>query len=349
MDLITPAQKWALADAGRPATAANRKPAEPTAAAAVDVTSCDALPDAHHHEAPVERMPAFQTVVMFFSVAGPLAGLAAAAAILWSGGRIGWPEFWAMLFMYSLTGFGVTIGYHRLMTHKAFATYRPVKLALAIMGSIAGQGMAIRWCATHRRHHQRADRDGDPHSPHLHGHGPGGLLRGMWHAHVAWCFEKDADNLGRSVPDLVADRALLLIDKLYFFWVFLGLLAPAVTLGLIYGTWYGFFSGLVWGGLLRIALLQHVTWCINSVCHVWGGRPFRSGDHSTNNLPFAILALGEGWHNNHHAFPTSVRHGLQWWQFDASYIVIKAMEKVGLAWDLRLPTPAAMAAKRAAV
>ena len=291
-------------------------------------------------------MPILQQVVMFVSVVGPLAGLAVAFALLWRGGAIGWPELWAMLIMYSLTGFGVTIGFHRLLTHRAFDTYRPVRLITAILGSVAGQGMAIRWIATHRRHHQRSDRDGDPHSPHLHGQGIRGRLRGMWHAHVAWCFDADAEGMARSVPDLIADKALLRIDRLYFFWVGLGILAPAVALGLYAGTWNGFFSGMIWGGLVRIALLQHVTWAINSVCHVWGTRPFQSNDHSANNLPLAILALGEGWHNNHHAFPTSARHGLRWWQLDLSYILIRGMAAVGLAWNVRLPTAAAMKAKR---
>jgi stearoyl-CoA desaturase (delta-9 desaturase) len=344
LDLITPASTWALAESSPSTSAANREAR--VVSPAVDPCDVDLAVDDHGHSHANGGMPRKQQITMFFSVVGPIAGLAAAVAMLWYGGRIGWPEFWAMLVMYSLTGFGVTIGFHRLMTHRSFDTFRPIRYFLAIWGSVAGQGMAIRWCATHRRHHQRADREGDPHSPHLHGDGPGGLLRGMYHAHVAWCFDKDADNLGRSVPDLLADRWLLLIDKLYFFWVGLGLLVPAVALGLYYGTWGGFFSGLVWGGLLRICLLQHVTWCINSVCHVWGGRTFKSGDHSTNNLPFAILALGEGWHNNHHAFPTSARHGLQWWQFDSSYLIIRTMKALGLAWDVRLPSQAALDAKR---
>jgi stearoyl-CoA desaturase (delta-9 desaturase) len=239
----------------------------------------------------------------------------------------------------------VTIGFHRLLTHRSFETVRPLRLGLAILGSSAGQGMAIRWVATHRRHHQQADREGDPHSPHHGGVGVLGLLRGFWHAHVGWVFEKDRPNLARSVPDLLADRTLLLIDQLYFFWVGVGILIPGVVLGLIAHSWHGFWSGVIWGGVVRIGLLQHVTWSVNSVCHIWGGRPFDSADHSTNNLPVAVLSLGEGWHNNHHAFPTSARHGLRWWQFDPSYLIIVAMKRVGLAWDVRLPSPTALAAK----
>lgn len=292
-------------------------------------------------------MPLLQRVVMFCSVVGPIAGLVIGIAWLWAGSHIGWAEIWTMLAMYALCGFGVTIGFHRLLTHRALDTYRPIRLVLAALGSAAGQGMAIRWCATHRRHHQKADRDGDPHSPHLHGSSAGGLLRGMYHAHVGWCFRADEADLARSVPDLLADRGLLLVDRLYFFWVALGLLIPATVLGLMNGSWQGFFAGLIWGGVVRICLLQHVTWSINSVCHVWGTRPFASGDQSTNNFPIALVSLGEGWHNNHHAFPTSARHGLRWWQFDPSYLIICTMKRLGLAWDVRLPTASALAAKQA--
>jgi stearoyl-CoA desaturase (delta-9 desaturase) len=220
-----------------------------------------------------------------------------------------------------------------------------MRLALAICGSAAAQGMAIRWCATHRRHHQVSDRDGDPHSPHLHGGSLLERLRGMYHAHVGWCFDADQPDLARSIADLRGDPALLLIDQLYFFWIALGLLIPAVALGWWFHSWSGFLSGLIWGGVARIGLMQHVTWSINSVCHVWGDRPFRTADYSTNNFPIAILSLGEGWHNNHHAFPTSARHGLRWWQFDATYVVIMAMKRLGLAWDVNVPGPAALDAK----
>lgn len=294
-------------------------------------------------------MPALQRIVMFLSVAGPFAAFVAAVAFLWHRGSphfgIGWPEIAVMVVMYSLAGFGVTIGFHRLLTHRSFETSRPVRLLLGVLGSAAAQGMLIRWCATHRRHHQQSDRDGDPHSPHLHGDGAWEMIRGMWHAHVGWCFDADARGLARSVPDLLADRALLLIDKLYFLWVALGIVLPALALGLYARSWHGFFAGMIWGGFVRIFFMQHVTWSVNSVCHVWGTRPFRSSDHSTNNYPIALLSLGEGWHNNHHAFPTSARHGLRWWEFDASYLLIAAMRCCGLAWDVRVPKSSALSAR----
>jgi stearoyl-CoA desaturase (Delta-9 desaturase) len=294
-------------------------------------------------------MPLAQQVTMFVSTVGPIVGLVAAIVLLWHRGPagIGWPEVVAMLGMYALAGFGVTIGYHRLLTHRAFDAPRVVRLALAIFGSIAAQGAVIRWCATHRRHHQTSDRDGDPHSPHIHGGSPLDLLRGMWHAHMGWLFHRDVEDSARSVADLLQDRVMLWIDRLYFAWVFLGLLIPAAVVGLWTGTWQGWLSGMIWGGLVRICLMQHVTWSINSVCHVWGRRPFKSGDQSTNNWICAVLALGEGWHNNHHAFPTSARHGLRWWQFDSSYLIIRAMGALGLASNIRTPTDGAMESKRA--
>jgi len=323
VDLLTPARTWAAAEAVAP---------EPRVAVA-DV--------GHGHE----RMPLVPRVVMFLSVVGPFVGFLGAIVLLWGRG-VGPVDLAAMVLMYCIAGFGVTIGFHRLLTHKAFETSRPVRILLAICGSIGAQGQVIRWCATHRRHHQESDQPGDPHSPHQHGESPLDLLKGLWHAHVGWCFNTDPDDTARSVRDLCSDRAMLFVDQLYFVWVFVGLLIPAALVGLWTETWGGALSGMLWGGLGRIFLMQHVTWSVNSVCHVWGARPFRSGDHSANNPAVALLSLGEGWHNNHHAFPTSARHGLMWWQFDPSWLIIKGMETVGLAWNVRVPPPAALEAKR---
>lgn len=316
MDLLTPAQTWAHA------------------------------PEKHNHD----TMPWPQKITMLLAVGLPFLGLVAAVWLLWQNDNavftVGWAEIGLMLAMYALTGFGVTIGFHRLLTHRSFDTYKPIRYFFAVWGSIAGQGMCIRWCATHRRHHQEADREGDPHSPHTHGDGVMGFLRGMWHAHLGWCFDADKHDLQRSIPDLLADRPLVLIDKLYQFWVIAGILLPGVIWGLWQQSWAAFAVGCIWGGLVRIFLLHHITWSINSICHVFGTRPYDSGDHSTNNYPIAVLSLGEGWHNNHHAFPTSARHGLRWWQFDASWCVIRLMKLTGLAWNVRVPSEAALAAKR---
>jgi stearoyl-CoA desaturase (delta-9 desaturase) len=312
LDLLTPAHRWA------------------TAEQSADRAAVDPAPHAH-------RMPLPQQLTMFFSVVGPIAGLVTAMALLWHHGpaSIGWPEIIAMIGMYTLCGFGVTIGFHRLFTHRSFETNRFVRTWLATFGSMAGQGALIRWCATHRRHHQQADRHGDPHSPHVHGDTSFEFLRGMWHAHMGWLFHRDCEGTARSIPDLMNDPALVLIDRLYFPIVFLGILIPGAFVAAITHTWYGFFSGMIWGGVMRICLLQHVTWSINSVCHVWGRRPFKSGDESANNWIFGLLALGEGWHNNHHAFPRSAIHGLDRWQFDFSAWVIQTLEQVRLVTDQR--------------
>lgn len=332
MDLLTPAQTWTAAEAA-------------TSTIGVGLTGARSAPSEGHDHNDGHAMPRAQQVAMFLSVVAPLAGLVAAVVLLW-GRAVGPVELVAMAIMYCIAGFGTTIGFHRLLTHKAFETTRSVRILMAICGSIGGQGAVIRWVATHRRHHQESDRDGDPHSPHQHGEHSLGLLRGLWHAHVGWCFNADAKDCGRSVRDLTGDRAMLWVDRLYFVWVFLGMLIPAAVVGSVTRSWGGALSGFLWGGLGRIALMQHVTWSVNSVCHVWGSRPFRNGDHSANNAAVALLSLGEGWHNNHHAFPTSARHGLFWWQFDPSYLIIKAMETVGLAWNVRLPNEAAIETKR---
>jgi stearoyl-CoA desaturase (delta-9 desaturase) len=241
--------------------------------------------------------------------------------------------------MYVLSGLGITVGFHRLFTHRAFETSRAVELVFVVLGSMAAQGPLFRWVAMHRRHHQFSDQQDDPHSPHHKGRGVLGLLRGFWHAHIGWAFEADPPNMARYVKDLQQSRLLRTTNALFPFWVVLSLLMPALVGGLLTGSWMGALLGLVWGGLVRIFLVHHVTWSVNSVCHLWGGRPFPVADQSRNNFVFGVLALGEGWHNNHHAFPTSARHGLRWWQLDVSYWVIRALALVGLARKIGLPTP----------
>jgi stearoyl-CoA desaturase (delta-9 desaturase) len=238
---------------------------------------------------------------------------------------------------------GITIGYHRLFTHRAFDAPRAVQAVFAVLGSMAVEGPLLKWVATHRRHHQHSDDEHDPHSPHGHG---AGVLRGIWHAHVGWIFLPDYPALSRYVPDLAADRVMRTLSRLFPLWVAVGLMIPALLGGLLTLSWTGALLGFIWGGLARIFLVHHLTWSINSVCHIWGTQPFRSHDHSRNNAIFGVLAMGEGWHNNHHAFPTSARHGLRWWEFDASYWVIRAMSLLGLASNVRVPALQTMAAKR---
>ncbi|MEX0886830.1 MAG: fatty acid desaturase [Phycisphaeraceae bacterium] len=295
---------------------------------------------------PVETVALRVRILNLTAVILPLVGLAAGAYLLWGQG-FSWLHLGLMLGMYLLTTLGVTLGFHRLCTHRSFETNAVVKATLGILGSMAVQGPLLRWVATHRRHHQHADDHDDPHSPHQHGSGWWGSLRGLWHAHVGWLLERESPDLSRYVGDLRKDAVLRTVSALFPLWVLLGLLVPTALGGLFTLSWTGALLGFLWGGLARIFLVHHVTWSVNSVCHIWGSRPFASRDESRNNAFFGVLALGEGWHNNHHAFPTSARHGLRWWQFDATYLIIRAMACVGLASNVKVPAPAAVQAKQA--
>lgn len=267
----------------------------------------------------------------------PILGVTAAPFIVWGWG-FHWTDLGLLVSLYVLTVVGITVGYHRMFVHRSFETNIAVKFVLAILGSMAVQGPLLAWVAKHRRHHQHADKAGDPHSPHGHDGGVGGVLRGLWHAHIGWLFDADPPDLDRYVQDLSQSRVLRAVSSLFFVWVALGLLIPAVLGGLLTRTWAGVWTGVIWGGLVRIFLVHHVTWSVNSACHLWGLQPYRSKDESRNNAVFGVLAMGEGWHNTHHAFPTSARHGLRWWQLDMSYWIIWALARVGLAWDVKLPT-----------
>lgn len=284
-------------------------------------------------------------VAMFLAIFIPLAAVIVAPFIVWRWG-FHWADLGLLLGMYILTVLGITVGFHRLFVHRSFETYAWMKVVWAVIGSLAVQGPLFRWVARHRSHHQHADTADDPHSPHYGGGGAFGVLKGFWHAHVGWLFAADPPALDRYIKDLTASRSLTLVSKLFPLWVALSLVIPAVSGGLITQSWGGVWTGLIWGGLVRIFLVHHVTWSVNSACHLWGRRPYQSQDESRNNLLFGILALGEGWHNTHHAFPTSARHGLRWWQLDISYWVIRAMEVMRLAWNVKLPTPEAQAKGR---
>jgi stearoyl-CoA desaturase (Delta-9 desaturase) len=281
-------------------------------------------------------------VATLVAILGPVVGLVVAVALCWGWGFT-WVDLGLLAVMYLLTGFGITVGYHRLFVHRSFETSTVVKFALAILGSMAVEGPLLKWVAQHRRHHQHSDKIDDPHTPHHHGRGVVGWIRGYWRAHIGWFFEPTPVDMSRYVPDLERSRALLTADVLCPLWITLGLLIPAVLGGLLTRSWTGVWSGFIWGGLVRVFLVHHMTWSVNSACHLWGFRPYRSGDQSRNNIVFGILALGEGWHNTHHAFPTSARHGLRWWQLDLSYWLIWAMELVGLAWNVKLPSKQAQA------
>lgn len=276
----------------------------------------------------------------------PFVGLLTAIVLLW-GVAFDWVYLALFAGMYLATAIGITVGYHRLFTHCSFKTPKPVAAVLAVMGSMAVEGPVLEWVAIHRRHHQHSDHEEDPHSPHGHGGGVLNTLRGMWHAHVGWMLRLHPRGLARYNGDLRKNKMIRRISSLFPLWVVLGLLMPAVLGGLLTMSWLGVLLGFIWGGLVRVFMVHHVTWSINSVCHIWGAQPFRCNDQSRNNPVFGVFALGEGWHNNHHAFPTSARHGLRWWELDVSYLIILAMSKVGLAWDVKVPTPERIRAKRA--
>ncbi len=298
-------------------------------------------------------------LINLLAVVIPILGVIAATVLLW-GVAFNWVYLAILGGMYLASAIGITVGYHRLFTHRSFKTSGVVRGALAILGSTAVEGPVLQWVATHRKHHQHSDRADDPHSPHTHGDGVVGTIRGLFHAHVGWIiacksfrsvrdgFSTVPEGLTRYMKDFEDDRLCRFISKTFPLWAFAGLLFPALVGGLATMSWTGALLGFIWGGLVRVFLLHHVTWSINSVCHIWGTRPFESHDESRNNAIFGVLALGEGWHNNHHAFPTSARHGLRWWEVDASYLLIVAMSKVGLASDVRVPSSARLEAKRKA-
>ena len=282
------------------------------------------------------------------AVVVPFLAFAAAVALTWND-LVGPTDLAILAGLYLFSAFGITIGYHRLLTHRSFDAPRPVRYALAIMGQTAVQGPVVDWVADHRKHHAFTDEEGDPHSPHLHGGGLKGALHGLYHAHVGWLFETQgrADR-HRYARDLMDDPIMKRISKAFLLNVVAGL-ALAFVLGLaITGRVSGGLTALLWGGVVRIFFLHHVTWSINSVCHFFGRRRFAVDDHSTNVFWLALPSLGESWHHNHHAFPRSARHGLRWWEIDVTGLVILAMKRLGLARDVVTITPEKQAERLAA-
>ncbi|WP_422929630.1 acyl-CoA desaturase [Singulisphaera sp. PoT] len=295
--------------------------------------------------APPEQISLAVRLTVLMVILVPLLGVMAAPAMVWGWG-FRWTDLGLLLSLYALTVLGITVGYHRLFVHRSFETNMVVKFVLAVLGSMAVQGPLLKWAAMHRRHHQHADTAEDPHSPHGPDKGILGVFRGLWHAHIGWMFDPEPPGLDRYVQDLSRSPTLRAASVLFPAWIILGLAIPASLGGLLTGTWSGFWTGLIWGGLVRIFLVHHVTWSVNSACHLWGMRPYRSNDESRNNVVFGVLAMGEGWHNTHHAFPTSARHGLRWWQIDMSYWVIWMLARLGLAWNVKLPTMEAQRQRR---
>jgi stearoyl-CoA desaturase (Delta-9 desaturase) len=251
---------------------------------------------------------------------------------------IGAVEISLFFSMWLITGFGLTVGYHRLFTHRAFSTGVVTGCIFIVMGSMAGRGPMLSWVAMHRRHHELSDHEGDLHSPNLHGTTLPGRVRGFLHAHLTWMIEHDYPNVAHYVPDLMAERTLVAVNRFYYTWVLLGLLVPAAIGGLVTTSWWGAFSGFLWGGVVRMFVVEQSMSAINSLTHTFGARPFLTRDDNSRNLGLmALLAWGEGWHNNHHAFPYSAAFGLRWFEIDPGFLLIRLLEALGLAWNVKVP------------
>ncbi|HZO35813.1 MAG TPA: fatty acid desaturase [Solirubrobacteraceae bacterium] len=276
----------------------------------------------------------------------PVLGLGLVAWQLW-GSALGWSDVIVFLIMYVITGLGITVGFHRLLTHRSFKTSPAVRGILAACGSMAIEGPVISWVADHRKHHAFSDKEGDPHSPHVdHGHGLRGALRGLGHAHVGWLFIHTArGRKTRYAPDLLKDPVIVWVNNTFFFWAVAGFVLPFALGVAIGGTLLDGLTGMLWGGLVRILVLHHVTYSINSLCHFFGRRKFETDDQSRNLAWLAPLSFGEAWHNGHHAFPTSARHGLGRYEVDIAASVIYVLEKTRLAWDVVRIDPERVAAK----
>jgi stearoyl-CoA desaturase (Delta-9 desaturase) len=293
-----------------------------------------------------ERQARWEQVALLAFIVLPFLALLGAVPLMWGRG-IGVHDVVIAGVMYVVAGLGITVGYHRYFTHGSFKAKRGLRIALAIMGSLAIEGPVIRWVSDHRRHHANSDKEGDPHSPHRFGPGVWNLTKGLFHAHMGWLFETEQTSQQKYAPDLLADADVRRINKLFPVFVTVSLTLPLIVGGLVTWSWRGALTAFFWGGLIRVGLLHHVTWSINSVCHTFGERPFKSRDKSTNFWPLALLSFGESWHNLHHADPTCARHGVDRGQLDASARVIRWYEQLGWAYDVRWPSAERLAARRA--
>ena len=274
-----------------------------------------------------ENQTRLEKAVILAVVIVPLVATAYAVTLLW-GRYVRWQDLAIFGAMYAISALGITIGFHRMLTHRGFDAPAPVRFAFLAAGSMALEGPAVEWAATHVKHHAKADQEGDPHSP----------LEGFWHAHFGWLVRDRFVRSGVWAKPFEHDRVAHLVDRTFPLWAVLSFALPGLV-GYAWNGWSGFWSGLLWGGLVRVALVHHVTWSVNSVCHTFGRRPFATKDASRNNWLVGLLAFGEGWHNNHHAAPRSAVHGFEWWQFDLSGYIIRAMEKVRLVRNVQYERP----------
>jgi stearoyl-CoA desaturase (Delta-9 desaturase) len=289
----------------------------------------------------------WEQIALGIFVAVPLVALVVAIPLAWGWG-LGWVDLVLMTVLYLISGFGITVGFHRYFTHGSFKAKRPLRVGLAMAGSLAIEGPVIRWVADHRKHHAFSDREGDPHSPWRYGDSFWALTKGLGYAHVGWLFDVEQTNQAKYAPDLLRDPDIVRVSRAFPWLVTFSLAAPAVLGGLLTWSWQGAVTAFFWAGIVRVGLLHHVTWSINSLCHVYGAKPFVTRDKSGNLTWLAVPSLGESWHNLHHADPTAARHGVLPGQIDPSAALIRGFEKAGWAYDVRWPTPERLAARRAA-
>jgi stearoyl-CoA desaturase (delta-9 desaturase) len=293
-----------------------------------------ALQRDHAHDQPPTLMSGLHRWLNLAGVLLPFLGFVVAVVLLWNT-LVDWADLAVMLVMYVISITGVTLGFHRLLTHRSFQTFKPVEYTLAILGSLAVQGPVISWVADHRKHHAHTDQEGDPHSPHGHGGGLRGAVAGLFYAHMGWLFHvSGTSDHARYARELHEDRGMRFIHSTFGLWVTVGLLLPAGLGYLLDPTLEGALTAALWGGPVRIFALHHVTWSINSVCHFFGTRRFAVDDHSTNVFWLSLLSFGESWHHNHHTFPRSARHGLRWWEIDPTAWLIRGMQRLRLAWNV---------------
>jgi len=296
----------------------------------------------------MDEMTRTEKIANLGAVVVPFLAVLAAIALLWNS-LVSSTDLAIAAAMYLLTAVGITVGFHRLLTHRSFQTSKPIEYVFAILGSMAVQGPVISWVADHRKHHAHTDEEGDPHSPHV-GHDGGlrGVLAGLWHAHSGWLMSTQGRaDWKRYAPDLYEDPGMRTIGRQFVPLVLLSLALPALAGYAVSGTLAGAATGLLWGGLVRIFFVHHVTWSVNSVCHFVGSRRFDTDDRSTNVFWLALPSLGESWHHNHHAFPRSAQHGLRSWEIDPSALIIGAMERLGLAWNVVRISPERQAQRSA--
>lgn len=286
-----------------------------------------------------------QQVVLTIFLVVPFVAIVAAVPLAWGWG-LTMRDVVIATVMYAVSGLGITVGFHRYLTHRSFNARRPVRIGLAVAGSLALQSSAIQWVADHRRHHRFSDKEGDPHSPWRYGNSFGAVAKGFFYSHVGWLYDWEKTDELKYAPELIADPDINFISRTFTLWVTVSLLLPPLVGGLWGWSWKAALTAFIWGSLVRIALLHHVTFAINSVCHITGRRPFRTKDRSQNVWWLAILSFGESWHNFHHAEPTSARHGVRLFEIDTSAMLIKVMEKLRWVSDVRWPDRATISRRR---